>query len=606
MEDFHKANSTYQALLANAPADEQLDVKVNVYATNAQALLAGHGSTLAQTEADALHDEATEVYYNAACTSMAKGDLVKAEEQLNMSQDLLNARHDLTEDDKRADLLSIRAQQVCVLDRLGRKDDAQRLLSSLQDGVTDPVLEHITSIDSVALNAAVDPFQARQEIEKLSCRTDLSSLFQFQTQTIDHNRLISYLKTHQPNAVHKAAKRILQGAALPSTDYKINAMSVLDGAATVDQQPAKKAIKSLLPVAAKRPDDLGLLLVLIQLYASTNNLAGAIAALETFNTRQEKSSSPTARAVRFAPGLVALGAVLYEARNQTEKRRSELAKAATFWRAEQAQNTSLAAQNSVALTDLFKTAGYALLSSPETKQQRLAAEIFAALYDADQADGYAAAGLCASIDARSPELRSKPEKLVKGIDVEALLRDGIASAATSALQIAKSKRKARSKTKSSKPSRSKSSITNPVANVPKRVAGPAAAKTTKGAPSAPSVPSSVTATQTKTKRIKPSRLPKDYDPTQKPDPERWLPMRDRSSYRPAKGSGSGNGNKKKNLLNAKLRREMASQGSSASAPAPAAGGSTAESSRPGTSGVSGSGSGGGGGSGGKSKKKGKR
>jgi len=34
------------------------------------------------------------------------------------------------------------------------------------------------------------------------------------------------------------------------------------------------------------------------------------------------------------------------------------------------------------------------------------------------------------------------------------------------------------------------------------------------------------------KRIRKSRLPKDYDPNKKPDPERWLPLRDRSSYRP--------------------------------------------------------------------------
>ena len=29
-----------------------------------------------------------------------------------------------------------------------------------------------------------------------------------------------------------------------------------------------------------------------------------------------------------------------------------------------------------------------------------------------------------------------------------------------------------------------------------------------------------------------SRLPKDYDPAKTPDPERWLPLKDRSTYRP--------------------------------------------------------------------------
>jgi signal recognition particle subunit SRP72 len=34
------------------------------------------------------------------------------------------------------------------------------------------------------------------------------------------------------------------------------------------------------------------------------------------------------------------------------------------------------------------------------------------------------------------------------------------------------------------------------------------------------------------KRIRKSRLPKDYDPSKPPDSERWLPLRDRSTYRP--------------------------------------------------------------------------
>jgi signal recognition particle subunit SRP72 len=38
----------------------------------------------------------------------------------------------------------------------------------------------------------------------------------------------------------------------------------------------------------------------------------------------------------------------------------------------------------------------------------------------------------------------------------------------------------------------------------------------------------VEATRKKRRR----KLPKDYDPNRKMDPERWLPLRDRSSYRP--------------------------------------------------------------------------
>ena len=34
------------------------------------------------------------------------------------------------------------------------------------------------------------------------------------------------------------------------------------------------------------------------------------------------------------------------------------------------------------------------------------------------------------------------------------------------------------------------------------------------------------------KRVRKSRLPKDYEQGKTPDPERWLPLRDRSTYKP--------------------------------------------------------------------------
>lgn len=34
------------------------------------------------------------------------------------------------------------------------------------------------------------------------------------------------------------------------------------------------------------------------------------------------------------------------------------------------------------------------------------------------------------------------------------------------------------------------------------------------------------------KRARKSRRPKDYDPARTPDPERWVPLKDRSTYRP--------------------------------------------------------------------------
>jgi len=49
------------------------------------------------------------------------------------------------------------------------------------------------------------------------------------------------------------------------------------------------------------------------------------------------------------------------------------------------------------------------------------------------------------------------------------------------------------------------------------------------------VRSDATANKLKKKKKRKVRLPKNYDPTSKPDPERWLPLRERSYYRGKRG-----------------------------------------------------------------------
>jgi signal recognition particle subunit SRP72 len=49
----------------------------------------------------------------------------------------------------------------------------------------------------------------------------------------------------------------------------------------------------------------------------------------------------------------------------------------------------------------------------------------------------------------------------------------------------------------------------------------------------------VDGTSVKPKRLRKSKLPKDFDESKKVDPERWLPMKDRSYYRPPKGKKKG-------------------------------------------------------------------
>jgi len=46
--------------------------------------------------------------------------------------DLCNALEDLSEEDKRAELLPLTVQQVYVLTKLGRKEEAEKLASNVE------------------------------------------------------------------------------------------------------------------------------------------------------------------------------------------------------------------------------------------------------------------------------------------------------------------------------------------------------------------------------------------------------------------------------------------------------------------------------------------
>lgn len=75
--------------------------------------------------------EAFETAYNAACGSISRGELGQGEVLLKRSKDLCNALEDLTEAEKKAEILPILVQQVYVLTQLGKTEEAEQLCSNL-------------------------------------------------------------------------------------------------------------------------------------------------------------------------------------------------------------------------------------------------------------------------------------------------------------------------------------------------------------------------------------------------------------------------------------------------------------------------------------------
>lgn len=190
--------------------------------------------------------------------------------------------------------------------------------------------------------------------------------------------------------------------------------------------------------------------------------------------------------------------------------RAALASAVAHWQTEPSK--------AAAPSSLLRAAGVELLRSPNPADQTAAATAFEQLHAADPQDRVAVAGLVAAAasPAASPlaDSLTPVDQLVQGIDVARLLQAGVATLATTTAAATAGKKRTRT-----------AAATEETAQPVKKT------KTGSAAAAAP--------TLSRQARKLQAKQADSFDATKKLDAERWLPLRDRSSYRPPKGKKGG-------------------------------------------------------------------
>lgn len=308
-----------------------------------------------------------------------------------------------------------------------------------------------------------------------------AKLFNYQCDLLKRNALITDLKANKtPGIVRRTEKTIGEGQH-PSTLPTLGTLSVLNAAAETHHETGTALIRSLKQLSAKRPNDIGLILTIVQLQIQQGSKGAAFATLQTFLAQLEGSEDPETQNARFSPGLVALNVSLMRSQDSETSSKTELKKAAKYWQSRPAGGVS----------SLLLEAGIELLRSSNSEDLQLAGSAFEKLFAEEHGSHIAAAGLVASLAPSDPKKATQyvnelPEvsTLIQGVNVESLIDAGVAAPPK-----------------------------NP--NAPKR-----------------SAPGADDADKKSSKKRRTGKLPKNYDENKKPDPERWLPLRDRSSYRP--------------------------------------------------------------------------
>ena len=138
----------YKALSVDNIQSEQHDLRINAEAVDVQLQWAKNHDAVQNKRPGREDFESFETTYNAACGSIARGELGQAEVLLKRAKgrlaqqwidiprshfvELCKHSEDLTEAEKNAELLPIGVQQVYVLERLGKTRDAKILMEQLK------------------------------------------------------------------------------------------------------------------------------------------------------------------------------------------------------------------------------------------------------------------------------------------------------------------------------------------------------------------------------------------------------------------------------------------------------------------------------------------
>jgi signal recognition particle subunit SRP72 len=130
-EKFEDAARIYKALAAQtAPIEgEENDLRINSAAADAQLEWQGNGDKVEPSRKKPGREdlEAFETSYNAACGCIARGELNAGSILLKRARDLCEALDELSDEEKRAEVLPIMVQQAYVFTKMGKLEEAETL-----------------------------------------------------------------------------------------------------------------------------------------------------------------------------------------------------------------------------------------------------------------------------------------------------------------------------------------------------------------------------------------------------------------------------------------------------------------------------------------------
>ncbi|KAL1916119.1 uncharacterized protein VTP21DRAFT_6123 [Calcarisporiella thermophila] len=478
-EDYQGCLRLYEQLLRDAQDEhERSDILTNMEAARAALLLSG-----GQLEQESIVNNKQSTYellFNSAAVHLSQGDLAGAAKLLEKSTQLCKktlSEQKLTQEEIDQEMAVILVQLAYVYQLQGRHSKAIELYQTVLKYKLDPATAAVANNNIVAASSIASNL-AFDAANKLKQATKK----QAQAKLLRTQRHIiamneALLALHMDKFAVCREKLQMLIQQNPDMDELWVAMA----ACTLKQKKVSKALEELQKYAKANPSSLAIHFAIMQLQLLQSQQPNT--AIETLERYLSHVSAP------LKPGVVAVQVWLYQQAQQTEKAMQCLEEAMGQW---------AKSGKSINTRSLLRQA--ALFKLRSGKQQEAAKDL-EGLVREDPLDARAVAALIEAYAAFDPAKAEQYESALP--EMESLM-------ALDAEQLEGSVPGVRGRSYGK--SKLESSDQRLLAQKLKA----------------------------KRKKRKP-RLPKNYDPNKQPDPERWLPRRERSTYKMK-------GKKKANLL----------------------------------------------------------
>ncbi|KAI7899844.1 uncharacterized protein BX663DRAFT_519681 [Cokeromyces recurvatus] len=462
---FEKAVEVYESLLKSTGKNNHLhdEIQVNLLAAKAGLLF----SNKEVVKDDFNVQESADLYevaYNAASVYLARGDIKKAQEQLELAYKQCSDRSQgMSKEEQDEELAVISTQLGYTYQLQGRINDAMKIYKQLLNS-SDVTVAAVVSNNMVAIDQNKDLEDATKKLKIATTKEADAKLKNYQKRIISMNDTLLQLYNQKYSACRDQAQKLIEK--YPDND----SLYLILASATYHQHKADKAIEELKKYAERKPSSVAIRFATIQLQLLESQPASALVTLQSYlDTLKEDKQR------YYQPGLIALLVWLYEQTGQSVKAIETLDQASDVWKNDSSFKNTTAPTSTIKQAAVFKL---------KTGRFQEAVADYEQLVKADPSDAQAIAGLIAAYAEVDPQKAEQygnalPSVALGHLDIETL--------------------------ETIVPGVKRGYIRKD--------------------PHAPHVP------KPRMKKKKAPIYPKNMDPQTKPDPERWLPKYERSTFR---------------------------------------------------------------------------